>query len=115
MRAVPRVNQNLVVGVGLPLHLLGAMGSWGLTLAEGRKIGGEKRLRITQVYSTNQDNVVCLVQSAARDDGGLPVRHGRGNVSVVESGMPRKQDDASVTEHAVEKELGRAQQQGEMG
>lgn len=37
VRTVPRVNQDLVVGVGLPLHLLGAMGSWGLTLAEGRK------------------------------------------------------------------------------
>lgn len=59
--------------------------------------------------------MVCLVQSAARDDGGLPVRHGGGDVSVIESGMPRKQDDASVTEHAVEKELRRAQQQGEMG
>lgn len=34
-----------------------------------------------------------------------PVGHGRGDVSVVESGVPRKQDDASVAKHAVEKEL----------
>lgn len=65
--------------------------------------------------STNQDNKGCLVQSAARGDGGLPVRHGGSDVSVIESGVPREQDDASVTEHAVEKELRRAQQQGEMG
>lgn len=43
VRAVPRVNQDLVVGVGLPLHLLGAMGSWGLALAEGRKIREKKK------------------------------------------------------------------------
>lgn len=37
VRAVPSVNQDLVVGVGLPLHLLGAVASWGLRFAEGRK------------------------------------------------------------------------------
>lgn len=109
VRAVPSVNQDLVVGVGLPLYLLGAVGSWGLVFAEGRKT----QKRVTQVSPTNQDNKVCLVQSAARG-GGLPVGHGRGNVSVIESGVPRKQDDASVAKHTVEKQL-RAQQQGEMG
>lgn len=39
-----------------------------------------------------------------------PVRHGRGDVSVVQSGMPRKQDNASVAKHAVQKQLRRAQQ-----
>ena len=34
VRAVPGVNQDLVVGVGLPLHLLGTVGSWGLRFAE---------------------------------------------------------------------------------
>lgn len=36
----------------------------------------------------------------------LPVRHGRGDVSIIEAGVPRKQDDASVAKHAVEKQLG---------
>lgn len=36
---------------------------------------------------------------------GSPVGHGWGDVSVIESGVPRKQDDASVAKHAVEKEL----------
>ncbi len=55
-----------------------------------------------------------LVQSAA-GGGGLPVRYGRGDVSVIESGVPGEQDDASVAKHTVEKQLRRAQQQGEMG
>lgn len=55
-----------------------------------------------------------FVQSAARD-GGLPVRHGRGDVSVIESGMPGKQDNASVAKHTVEKQLRGAQQQQENG
>lgn len=54
------------------------------------------------------------MQSAARV-GGLPVRHGRGDVSVIESGVPRKQDDASVAKHTVEKQLRRAQQQDRKG
>ncbi len=37
VRAVPSVNQDLVVGVGLPLHLLGAVGSWGLRFARGKE------------------------------------------------------------------------------
>lgn len=36
----------------------------------------------------------------------LPVRHGRGDVSIIEAGVPWKQDDASVAKHAVEKQLG---------
>lgn len=36
VRAVPSVNQDLVVGVGLSLYLLRAVGSWGLPLTEGR-------------------------------------------------------------------------------
>lgn len=47
------------------------------------------------------------MQSAA-SDGGLPVRHGGGDVSVIESGVPRKQDDASVAKHTMEKQLRRA-------
>lgn len=38
MRAVSGVDQDLVVGVGLPLHLLRAMSSRGLTFANGRKL-----------------------------------------------------------------------------
>lgn len=37
--------------------------------------------------------------------GGSPVSHGRCDISVVESGMPGKQDDASVAKHAMEKQL----------
>lgn len=51
-----------------------------------------------------------FLQSAARD-GCLPVRHGRGDVSVIESSMPGKQDYASVAKHTVEKQLRGAQQQ----
>lgn len=40
-----------------------------------------------------------------KQSGGSPVGHGRGDVSVVESGVPRKQDDAPVAKHAVEEEL----------
>lgn len=50
------------------------------------------------------------MQSAARD-GGLPFSHGRGDVSVIKSGVPGKQDNASVAKHTVEKQLRRAQQQ----
>lgn len=51
-----------------------------------------------------------MAQSASH--GALPVRHGRGDVSVIESGVPRKQDDASVAKHTVEKQLRREQQGG---
>lgn len=36
MRAVPGVNEDLVVGVSLSLHLFGAVGPWGLRFAAGR-------------------------------------------------------------------------------
>lgn len=36
MRAVSGVNEDLVVSVSLPLHLLGAVGPWGLRFAAGR-------------------------------------------------------------------------------
>lgn len=111
VRAVPSVNQDLVVGVSLPLDLLGAVGSWRLRFAGGRK--GERLKDLSYTSLTHKTrHQACLVQSAARD-GGLPFRHGRGDVSVIESGMPGKQDDASVTKHAVEKQLRRAQQQQE--
>lgn len=41
---------------------------------------------------------------------GSPVGHGRGDVSVIESGVPGKQDDASVAKHAVEEELRRCEE-----
>lgn len=69
---------------------------------------------VIQASPTNQANEVCLLQSAV-GTGGLPVRHGRGDVSVIESGVPRKQDDASVAKHTVEKQLRRAQQQNRKG
>lgn len=37
VRTVSGVNQDLVVGVGFPLHLLRAVSSGGLTFAAGRK------------------------------------------------------------------------------
>lgn len=43
---------------------------------------------------------------------GLPVGHGRGDIAVVESGVPRKQDNASVSKHAVQKELKEKQTTG---
>lgn len=55
-----------------------------------------------------------MVWSAARD-GGLPVRDGRGDVSVIQSSMPGKQDDASVAKHTVEKQLRRATTTGRNG
>lgn len=61
--AVSGVNKDLVVGVGLSLHLLGAMSSWGLTFAKGRK---DIESRSKQLPPTNQGNV-CLVRSAAGD------------------------------------------------
>lgn len=39
------------------------------------------------------------------EEGALPLRHGRCDVSIVQSGMPRKQDDTSIAKDAVEKEL----------
>lgn len=38
MRTVSGVDQDLVVGVGFPLHLLGAVSSGGLPFAKGRKV-----------------------------------------------------------------------------
>lgn len=35
----------------------------------------------------------------------LPVRHRWGDVSVIETGVPGKQDDASVAKYTVEKQL----------
>lgn len=54
VRAVPGVNQDLVVGVGLPLNLLGAVGSWGLTFAEGgqTKKGAPLYRSLLQINST---------------------------------------------------------------
>lgn len=46
VRAVPGVNQDLVVGVGFPLNLLGAVGSWGLTFAEG----GQTKKKESHLY-----------------------------------------------------------------
>lgn len=42
VRAVSGVNQNLVVSVSLPLHLLGAVGSWRLRFAVDKEKGGKK-------------------------------------------------------------------------
>lgn len=104
MGAVSGVNKDLVVGVSLPLHLLGAVGSWRLTLAAAKR---QER---------------ALIETAPSHWGGLPpeirvspVRHGRSDISVVEPGMPGKQDNASVAKHAVQKELWRAQQQVAVG
>lgn len=38
MRTVSGVDQDLVVGVGFPLHLLGAVSSGRLPFAKGRKV-----------------------------------------------------------------------------
>lgn len=38
VRTVSGVDQDLVVGVGLPLHLLRAVSSGGLPFAEGRRV-----------------------------------------------------------------------------
>lgn len=67
MRAVSGVNQDLVVGVCLPLYLLGAMSTWGLTLAEERKT--QKGFSYMCVSQQTKQKKVCLVQSAARDGG----------------------------------------------
>lgn len=93
MRTVSGVNQDLVVGVGFPLHLLRAVSSGGLSFATGRK-----EFLSYEIQTKNE----CLLKARNR---GSPVRHGRCDVSVVESGMPRKQDDASVAKHAMEKQL----------
>lgn len=42
VRAVSGVNQNLVVSVSLPLHLLGAVGSWRLRFAVDKEKGEKK-------------------------------------------------------------------------
>lgn len=47
VRAVSGVNQNLVVSVSLPLHLLGAVGSWRLRFAVDKE-KGEKKMIIVQ-------------------------------------------------------------------
>lgn len=91
MRTVSGVNEDLVVGVSFPLHLLRAVSSRGLTFATGKKT--------FQSYTTETKNE-CLLKAG---DAGSPVRNGRCDVSVVESGVPRKQDDASVAKHAMEK------------
>lgn len=110
MRAVPSVNQHLVVGVGLPLYLFGAVSSWGLSFAAGR----HKGVSITLVSPTNQQGAFGAVCNQVWTFT-VPVRYGRSNVSVIESGVPRKQNDASVAKHTVEKQLWTAQQQGERG
>lgn len=94
VRTVSGVDQDLVVGVGFPLHLLRAVSSGGLPFAEGRKV----------FKSMNQTKNGFSVR-VQKQSGGSPVGHGRGDVSVVEPGVPRKQDDASVAKHAVEEEL----------
>lgn len=93
MRTVSGVNQDLVVGVGFPLHLLRAVSSGGLAFATG-----SKTFHSYMIQSKKEG----LLKARNR---GSPVRHGRCDVSVVESGMPRKQDDASVAKHAMEKQL----------
>lgn len=110
--AVSGVNKDLVVGVGLSLHLLGAMSSWGLTFAKGRKDKVESRSNSCLLQIRATTCVWCSLQLEIR---ALPVRHGRGDVSVIEPGMPREQDNASVAKHTVEKQLRGAQQQREMG
>lgn len=93
VRAVPGVDQDLVVGVGFALHLLRAVRSGRLPFATGRKTFRRHAVQ------TKKERL-----SEGRK-GGSPVRHGRCDVSVVEAGVPRKQDDASVAEHAMEKQL----------
>lgn len=62
VRAVPSVNQDLVVGVGLPLYLLGAVGSWGLVFAKGRKT--QKSLSYTGLsYKSRQQGLFGAVCS----------------------------------------------------
>lgn len=95
MRTVSGVNQDLVVGVGFPLHLLRAVSSGGLAFATGGKSFHG------YVIQTKKKKKRVFVEGEKRK-GGSPVRHGRCDVSVVEAGMPRKQDDASVAKHAVE-------------
>lgn len=62
VRAVPSVNQDLVVGVGLPLHLLGAMGSWGLRFAERRKQETQKGSQLESDPETKPGSVWCSLQ-----------------------------------------------------
>lgn len=114
VRAVPGINQDLVVGVSLPLHLLGAMGSWGLWLA-GSKKNTHSWLHMMHHIGTPQLKLWWASWAGSSRKGVLPVRHRRGDVSVIQSGMPGKQDNASVAKHTVEKQLRREQQQGEMG
>lgn len=95
MRTVPGVDQDLVVGVGLPLHLLRAVGSGRLPFATARKA--------LRPYTVQSGKPVFV--GGEERSGGSPVRHGWRDVSVVEAGVPRKQDDASVAKHAVEEQL----------
>lgn len=114
MGAVSGVNKDLVVGVGLSLHLLGAVGSWWLAFAAATTHKTSVMFKTAPSHKSWQQSTCarCGLQPEIRV---APVSHGRGDVSVVEPGVPRKQDNASVAKHAVQKELRRAQQQVEMG
>lgn len=99
MRAVSGVNEDLVVSVSLPLHLLGAVGPWGLRFTAGRST-------TKSVHNTQNNHAESQAEMGILAQTTLPVRHGRGDVSIIEAGVPWKQDDASVAKHAVEKQLG---------
>lgn len=77
----------------------------GSGLLKGRT---DRNQDLTGIVFTEKQTISHLVHST-RD---VPVRHRRGDVSIIESGMPRKQDNASVAKYTVEEEL-RREQKGE--
>lgn len=65
MRTVSGVNQDLVVGVGFPLHLLGAVGSGGLAFAAGRKTFQSRDSTQKRVFAEGEKGrVTCQTREA---------------------------------------------------
>lgn len=65
--AVSGVNKDLVVGVGLSLHLLGALGSWGLTFAAATTDKTRVTVKTAPSPQITAAEDVCLVRPAAGD------------------------------------------------
>lgn len=65
--AVSGVNKDLVVGVGLSLHLLGAVGSRGLTFAAATKDKTRVTIKTAPSPQITAATDVCLVRPAAGD------------------------------------------------
>lgn len=88
MRTIPGVNQDLVVGVSFSFYFLGAVSSWRLGFTEGRH---KKHMVpfIKSLMDAPKGIQAGVVRGAVRG-GGLPVRHGRGDISVIEAGVPGK-------------------------